>query len=125
MGGRSGDQQIKSVNIYDGRGRSSETHSYECSSGYISQKTTYDGMGRLGKSSNPYRPVTPCTGGSAETAYWTAYGYDGLNRITNVTTPDGSSTGTSYLGNQATATNPAGVTHANVNSEPLKKERSC
>jgi RHS repeat-associated protein len=52
------------------------------------------------KVSNPYL--------SGETPLWSTSEYDALGRVTRVTVPDGSATATSYAGNTATVTDPAG-----------------
>ncbi len=64
--------------------------------------TTYDGMGRVWKLSNPYR-----SGDS--TAGDTTYVYDALGRTTSATYPDGSATTTSYSSNTSTVTDPSGA----------------
>jgi hypothetical protein len=59
-------------------------------------------LGKIQKVSLPYAPNT--------TEYWTTYTYDGLGRALSVQKPDGVSTTTySYLGNQTTVTDPAGL----------------
>jgi RHS repeat-associated protein len=58
--------------------------------------TEYDGLGRVKRISNPYRP------GALETAAYTVSSYDVAGRITTVTTPDGAVVGTTYAGNSVT-----------------------
>ncbi|MCR4848652.1 MAG: FG-GAP-like repeat-containing protein, partial [Bacteroidales bacterium] len=50
----------------------------------------YDHRGRLAAVSEPYK--------EGETARWTTYGYDNLDRLTTVTTPDTTCTATAYDG---------------------------
>ncbi len=64
-------------------------------------KTTYDGLGRVWKVSNPYHTT-------GDTSYGlTTNSYDALGRIYSVVYPDGSATTTSYSGNTTTITDPA------------------
>ena len=50
----------------------------------------YDDRGRLSAVSDPYK--------EGETPRWTEYGYDGLDRMTSVNTPDTTCTATAYNG---------------------------
>ena len=56
--------------------------------------------GKMVQQSQPYTP--------GNTAYWTAFTYDGLGRTLTQSVPDGSKTVYSYLGNWTTVTDPAG-----------------
>jgi len=60
--------------------------------GPVYTTTSYDGLGRPYKVSNPYRSTTDPTFGL------TVYAYDALGRTTQVTHPDGSFVATSYTG---------------------------
>lgn len=99
----SGDQALKSQQLYDGLGRPVETDTFESSSQYIATTASYDALGRVSSTTNPSRPGDGLN-------YGTTFGYDALGRQTSVTTADGSVTSTSYSGNQTTVTDPAGHT---------------
>jgi YD repeat-containing protein len=66
--------------------------------------TTYDGLGRVWKVSNPYRSTGDSTYGL------TTYAYDPLGRTTSVAYADGSTASTSYSGDTSTVTDAAGKT---------------
>lgn len=65
-------------------------------------------MGRLLKSSNPFRPW------QSESAVWTTNGFDALGRVVSVTTPDNAIVGSSYSGNTVTVTDQAGKSRKSV-----------
>jgi RHS repeat-associated protein len=90
------DDLLKSAVIYDGLGRTVETRQYEDATNFIKTEQQYDGMRRVSKKSNPYRP------NAGETAQWTQTTYDELSRVTQVLTPDGAKVLTSYSGNVVT-----------------------
>jgi RHS repeat-associated protein len=58
--------------------------------GQTTVSTAYDANGRVQKRSNPYRSISDPTYG------WETPGYDGLNRVIQVTRPDGSIARTYY-----------------------------
>jgi hypothetical protein len=103
-----GDNILRSTLIYDGLGRTTETHKYETGGGFIvTSKKTFDALGRPLRSYNPYRSSSGSTYGYADTVY------DALSRPQTVTTFDSSATitgvvQTSYSGNQITVTDQAG-----------------
>ncbi len=99
------DRKLHSETLYDGFGRPSESRQYENSGTYISTKSTYDSLGHLATSTNPSRMTN---GQSDGLGYSTTTGYDALGRVVSVKTADGSTTVTSYTGNQTTVTDPAG-----------------
>jgi RHS repeat-associated protein len=109
-----GDNILKSTLIYDGLGRTVETHKYETGGGFIvTSKKTFDALGRLLRTYNPYRATSDSTYGYASTAY------DALSRVLTVTTFDlnDASTGvvqTSYSGNQVTVTDQAGKARRSI-----------
>jgi RHS repeat-associated protein len=70
---------------YDGAGRAYKTQKVDAQ-GDIFSETEYDDMGRVKRSTNPYR--------TGETKRWTTPTYDDLSRTTKVTTPDPTSTPT-------------------------------
>ena len=63
----------------------------------------YDGRGRLSAVSSPYK--------EGETPRWTAYGYDSLDRLSSITTPDSTVTGIVHDGfvTETTVTPPSGT----------------
>lgn len=87
--------------LYDQMGRTIETRLYEGGTNYIATQSQYDVLGRLYKTSNPFRPWLN------ETAVWTTVGFDGLGRTVSVTTPDNAVVASGYSGNSATVTDPA------------------
>ncbi len=95
------DNALKTESFYDGLGRTTETRRYEGSSAYIKTTQTYDAVGRIKRSYNPFRTTSDTTYGYAENTY------DALGRVTAVATSDGSSVGTSYSGNTVTVTDQA------------------
>ncbi|MGH9581486.1 MAG: hypothetical protein ACRD4O_00940, partial [Bryobacteraceae bacterium] len=97
----SGDAALKSQTIYDQFGRPTETDSFENGSQYIATQVGYEALGRLYWTDNPSRPGDGLN-------YQTVYMHDGINRVTKITTPDGSVTTIGYSGNQETVTDPAG-----------------
>ena len=75
--------------------------------------TTYDGMGRVWKRSNPHR------GGGSSTDGTTTYAYDALGRVTLTVPPDGTpqmnNVATAYWGNRTTVTDQTGRQRGYVN----------
>ena len=100
------DGLFKTESLYDGLGRSVETHVYETSTTYITTRQEYDGLGRVKRSYNPYRTTADATYGGAVTTY------DALSRVSKVETFDASGiTGTvqtDYYGTQTLVTDQSG-----------------
>jgi len=94
------DNLIKGQLLYDGLGRPSEKRLYEGTTNYMSVLTQYDSLGRAYKTSNPLR--------QGETAVWTTIGFDALDRVITVTTPDSATVSTYYSGNQVLVKDQAG-----------------
>jgi RHS repeat-associated protein len=103
------DNVLVSKELYDQRGRTTESRQYEGGTNYIVNKRDYDALGRAYRMTNPYRPW------NSESAAWTTNVYDALGRTVSTTSPDGSVVTTSYSGNTITATDPAGKTRRSVN----------
>lgn len=97
----SNDNLLVSKVIYDGLGRTIESRRYEGGTNYSVTQQQYDGLGREFKTSNPFRPW------QSESAVWTTSVFDGLGRVTSVTT-DNSVVTNSYNGNQVTVTDQSG-----------------
>lgn len=91
--------------MHDGFGRLVENRAIEDGANYIATDTAYDALGRMAATYNPSRMTN---GQSDGLGYATTMGYDALGRVVNVKTADGSTTTTSYTGNQTTVTDPAG-----------------
>jgi RHS repeat-associated protein len=95
-----GDNQSKTVMVYDGLGRQVEGREHETASTYIAKQQKYDVMGRVNQMSNPFR--------TDETNFlWTTSSFDGLGRVKTVTTPDSAILSTTYSGNKTTVTDQA------------------
>ncbi len=104
-----GDQKLKSETIYDKLGRTIETHSYESNSSFVTTGQTYDGLGRVIKSTNPYRTT------SDSTYDWIETKYDVLGRVTDVkTNSDNALVKTEYAGNTVTVTDQSGKQRKSV-----------
>jgi YD repeat-containing protein len=87
------------TNVFDGLGRETESQITSDTSGTDLTDTTYDADGRKASVTNPYRTsgdVVTSTEGA------TSFQYDGLNRPTMVTKPDGSTVQTVYCGGSST-----------------------
>jgi len=102
------DNVLKSQLIYDGLGRTIETRQYEGGTNYIAVRRQYDSMGRVYKTSNPFRPW------QSETAVWTTSAFDALGRVVSVTTPDSAVVASSYSGNTVTVTDQTGKSRKSV-----------
>lgn len=88
--------------ISDSFGRPVETRQYEDGSHYIVTRQEYDALGRVARSSNPYRPWL------SESTNWTEYTYDALDRPLTVTTPDTAVLHSAYSGDWTLHTDQAG-----------------
>jgi RHS repeat-associated protein len=88
-----------STSVFDGLGRETQSELTSDPSGTDITNTTYDADGRKASVTNPYR-----TSGNVVTSTegTTSYQYDGLNRPTLVTKPDGSTVHTAYCGGSST-----------------------
>jgi YD repeat-containing protein len=89
-----GAHSIVNTTYFDGVGHPIETRLSD-PEGDVLTSTTYDGLGRVQTTSNPYRSMSDTTYGT------TAMQYDTLGRVTQVTRPDGSTAATSYSGRAA------------------------
>ncbi len=94
------DNLLVSQVLYDGLGREVESRTFE-DGGYIATLKSYDGMGRVAGTTNPFRP-------SRDAAAWTTTEFDGLGRVAGVRMPGNALVATTYLGDAATTTDPAG-----------------
>jgi YD repeat-containing protein len=94
-------RRLKSQLIYDCLGREVQKRSYYDEASFISVDREYDDAGRLYKLSNPYYF-------GSETAQWTTYEYDALDRVYLQTMPGGSQIQTVYHGNQVFLVDEAG-----------------
>ncbi|MGI8835346.1 MAG: PA14 domain-containing protein [Pyrinomonadaceae bacterium] len=101
------DQVLRSWNHTDGFGRTVESWTRD-PQGDVKVVTTYDGLGRAWKASNPYRPS------ASEVPIYTTSVYDLSGRVTSITTPDNAVVSTSYSGNTVTVTDQTGKSRKSV-----------
>jgi RHS repeat-associated protein len=105
-------RQVESYQFFDGLGRPNRTLLNEggAPAVFLITDTQYNALGKVFRTSNPYR----ATGGSGASinpsGLWTTILYDGLGRTRTVTTPDGATSTTAYAGNTRTVTPPQGPT---------------
>jgi RHS repeat-associated protein len=98
-----------STETMDGLGHGVQTELASDPDGATYTATSYDGLGRPYKTWNPTRCSPPTTNCGTETSWgFTTFTYDALGRTTNILKPDGSSTSTSFSGNQTTSTDEIG-----------------
>jgi len=100
------DGSIRSWTITDGFGRAIEAWK-RYPEADVKVITTYDGLGRVKQTSNPFRPAS-------ESALYTTTAYDLAGRVTSVTTPDNAVVSTSYSANTVTVTDQAGKVRKSV-----------
>lgn len=101
-----GDNAMVSELVYDGLGRTIEARTF-APEGMIRATTTYDGLGRVKRTTNPHIITTEDTYGYTETSY------DLLSRVRRVETFDKNNVSsgavvTTYSGNKTTVTDQAG-----------------
>ncbi|HEV3470192.1 MAG TPA: RHS repeat-associated core domain-containing protein [Pyrinomonadaceae bacterium] len=103
-------RRTDSYQYFDGLGRPFRSMSYEnqvAAEPWVMADTEYDALGRVRRTSLPYRAAA----GAAmfSTDKWTETAYDALGRVTAVTTrPDNAVVATSYSGRYVTVTDQAG-----------------
>jgi len=98
-----GDNKLKSETLYDMLGRTVETHLYEGGGSFVTTRQVYDGLGRIVKSTNPYRTTNDSTFNETETKF------DAIGRVVEIkTTSDGAKILSEYSGNTVTVTDQAG-----------------
>lgn len=103
------DNALVSKVLYDGLGRTKRTLTYEnqdTNNPWLTTDIEYDSMGRVSRTSNPYRS----TGFDLNVnppGQWTTNTYDALGRVVRVQTPDGAFVTTAYSGNVVTVTDQA------------------
>jgi RHS repeat-associated protein len=100
---------LTNVSAMDGMGHVVQTQLTTDPSGTDYNAAIFDGLGRTYKAYNPTRCNPPTTNCSESAWGYTTSVYDALGRIISLTAQDGSTTTTSYSGNCATATDPAGA----------------
>jgi RHS repeat-associated protein len=99
---------VTQTTIYDGLGRLSQTQLTSDPSGTTYSLTTYDSLGRKSQVFNPTRCNPPGTNCGEATWGYTSFGYDGLSRVTSVTSQDSGVITTLFTGNSTTITDQAG-----------------
>lgn len=103
-------QTSTSEAVMDGVGHTVQTQLQSDPAGTDYTTTTYDGMGRVWKASNPYRSTSDPTYGLTTTTY------DPIGRSVSVARPDGSTTTTSYFA--------SGYTYCSTVTDPASKSRT-
>jgi len=102
-------RSVKTYVYLDPLGRTTRSFSSEDASNYIAKDTIYDQLGRVWKTSNPYRTATlDGVPDLNHTANWTVTTYDPLGRVLVATLPDGATIQTTYQGIYTTVTDQAG-----------------
>lgn len=96
------DNLSKGESFYDSLGRTTETRNYDVGGFTVVTKPEYDAMGRIIKTSVPYRPYLN------EQPVWTTTTYDSLGRAVKVKTPDNADVITNFYGNVTTVIDQAG-----------------
>jgi RHS repeat-associated protein len=99
------DGSLRSWTHTDGFGRTVESWTRD-PQGNVHAVSTYDGMGRVITTSNPFR--------MGETEYDTTTAYDLAGRVKTVTTADLAVVSTAYSGNQVTVTDQASKTRSST-----------
>ncbi len=108
-------RSIDAYQFFDKLGRPSRSFLHEGGSPaiFITSDTQYDSLGRVWKTSNPYR-----TNGSNDavnpSGNWTTNTYDVLGRVKTITSPDGAQIMTTYSGNQMTVQDQAGKSRSSA-----------
>lgn len=102
-------RSTESIQYVDALGRSSRSFASEGGSPatYLTIDTQYDSMGRVWRTSNPYR-TTATTDPINPSNKWTANTYDALSRVKTVTLADATKVQTIYQGAYTTTTDQAG-----------------
>jgi RHS repeat-associated protein len=103
---------LQSKVFYDKLGRTYRAASYEGSTWAISA-TEFDALGRVKRTTNPFRALTP-DAALPDSPEWITTTYDALSRVVEVKTPDNATVTTSYLGNAVTVTDQAGKQRKSV-----------
>jgi YD repeat-containing protein len=99
------DGTLQSWTHTDGFGRTKESWTHD-PQGDIHAVSTYDGMGRVSTTSNPFR--------TGETEYDTTTTYDLVGRVKTVKTADLAMVSTDYSGNLVTVTDQASKTRSSI-----------
>ena len=96
------DAALRSWTHTDGFGRTTENWSRD-PQGDVKVATVYDGLGRVGQKSNPFRPSL------SETAIYTTTGYDLAGRVASIITPDTAALTSYFSGDTTLVKDPRGV----------------
>ena len=93
---------VQETDSFDGLGRTTQTQLITDPQGKIFADTSYDALGRVMASSNPYRSSTDVTYGV------TTFRYDALGRKTSKLNPDGTISTSPYSGASSTSIDESG-----------------
>lgn len=98
----------KDYQFFDALGRASRSFALESGMTYLVSDTEYDAMGRVRRTTNPYR--VQGLGGTINAAElrWTVSQYDALGRLRIMTLPDNTTVQNTYQGVYTTVTDQAG-----------------
>ncbi len=98
---------IEAVSVFDGLGRRIRSHQREDGSNCSATNQAYDALGRVTKTTNPFRETSCNPDNVLVSGNVTTTEYDGLGRGVKVTRPDGSDATTDYAGDVTTETDEA------------------
>ena len=93
------DNRLRSSLIYDGLGQPIQRNQLEDGGVAITIDEQYDALGRNTRTSNPHRPT--------DSIVWTSRIFDALDRVSQITYPDGAVAAMSFAGDETTTTDPA------------------
>jgi RHS repeat-associated protein len=97
----------KGYQFFDALGRAIRSLALESGTTYLASDVQYDQMGRVWRSSNPYR-AQGLNGAINPSGIWTTNQFDALGRVTTVTLPDNTTVQSTYQGIYTTVIDPAG-----------------
>jgi YD repeat-containing protein len=100
-------RSTKAYQFFDALGRQSRSFALEGGTSYIVSDVQYDKLGRVWRTSNPYR-TQGLNAAVNPSNLWTTTSYDALGRVKSVTLPDSTTVQSSYQGIYTTVQDQAG-----------------